>query len=96
MILLFTQPGSQTFRQSLTLMALSLGFGVVQLDVTIVNTALSTIGTALGGGIAELQWVVSAYTTAFAALICQAARSAIASEPRQSSCPGSPYSRWRR
>ena len=51
---------------------MSLGFGVVQLDVTIVNTALSSIGRSLGGGVPELQWVVSAYTLAFAALILTA------------------------
>jgi DHA2 family methylenomycin A resistance protein-like MFS transporter len=51
---------------------MSLGFGVVQLDVTIVNTALSSIGRSLGGGVPELQWVVSAYTIAFAALILTA------------------------
>jgi DHA2 family methylenomycin A resistance protein-like MFS transporter len=58
--------------KALTLAAMSLGYGVVQLDVTIVNTALSNIGGSLGGGIAELQWVVSAYTIAFAALILSA------------------------
>ncbi|WP_027528649.1 MFS transporter [Bradyrhizobium sp. Ec3.3] len=57
---------------SLTLAAMSLGYGVVQLDVTIVNTALHAMGTALGGGVAELQWVVSAYTIAFAAFILTA------------------------
>src|SRR5213593_3671541 len=57
---------------SLTLAAMSLGYGVVQLDVTIVNTALNAIGTSLGGGVAELQWVVSAYTIAFAAFILTA------------------------
>ena len=57
---------------SLTLAAMSLGYGVVQLDVTIVNTALNSIGTSLGGGVAELQWVVSAYTIAFAAFILTA------------------------
>jgi DHA2 family methylenomycin A resistance protein-like MFS transporter len=36
---------------SLTLFAMSLGYGVVQLDVTIVNTALDSIGTSLGGGV---------------------------------------------
>jgi len=41
---------------SLTLAAMSLGYGVVQLDVTIVNTALNSIGASLGGGVAELQW----------------------------------------
>jgi MFS transporter, DHA2 family, methylenomycin A resistance protein len=57
---------------SLTLAAMSLGYGVVQLDVTIVNTALNSIGSSLGGGVSELQWVVSAYTIAFAAFILTA------------------------
>jgi MFS transporter, DHA2 family, methylenomycin A resistance protein len=56
----------------LTLAAMSLGYGVVQLDVTIVNTAINSIGRDLGGGIAELQWIVSTYTIAFAALILTA------------------------
>lgn len=56
----------------LTLAAMSLGYGVVQLDVTIVNTGLHSIGSALGGGVSELQWVVSAYTIAFAAFILTA------------------------
>src|SRR5947207_6988071 len=57
---------------SLTLAAMSLGYGVVQLDVTIVNTALNAIGISLGGGVSEFQWVVSAYTVAFAAFILTA------------------------
>src|ERR1700722_8604306 len=61
-----------TLAQSLTLAAMSLGYCVVQLDVTIVNTALKSIGASLGGGVTELQWVVSAYTIAFAALILTA------------------------
>jgi DHA2 family methylenomycin A resistance protein-like MFS transporter len=60
------------FAKPLTLAAMSLGYGVVQLDVTIVNTALNSIGSSLGGGVAELQWVVSTYTLAFAALILTA------------------------
>jgi MFS transporter, DHA2 family, methylenomycin A resistance protein len=67
------EPGVRsTWVQPLTLAAMSLGYGVVQLDVTIVNTALNSIGTALGGGVSELQWVVSIYTIAFAALILTA------------------------
>ena len=58
--------------KSLTLAAMGLGYAVVQLDVTVVNTALSSIGASLGGGVTELQWVVSSYTTAFAALILTA------------------------
>lgn len=60
------------FSTPLTLAAMSLGYGVVQLDVTIVNTALISIGSSLGGGVAKLQWVVSAYTIAFAAFILTA------------------------
>ena len=58
--------------KQLTLAAMSLGYGVVQLDVTIVNTALNSIGYALGGGVSELQWVVSTYTITFAAFILTA------------------------
>src|SRR6202042_3423340 len=66
------KPAPTNLSTSLTLAAMSLGYGVVQLDVTIVNTALDSIGTSLGGGVAELQWVVSAYTIAFAAFILTA------------------------
>src|ERR1700722_4791252 len=66
------QQPSRGLSASLTLFAMSLGYGVVQLDVTIVNTALDRIGTSLGGGVSELQWVVNAYTIAFAAFILTA------------------------
>jgi MFS transporter, DHA2 family, methylenomycin A resistance protein len=64
--------GRSTLARPLTLAAMSLGYAVVQLDVSIVNTALANIGASLGGGVTELQWVVSAYTIAFAALILTA------------------------
>src|SRR5438270_10483965 len=67
-----TKSARSKLAASLTLAAMSLGYGVVQLDVTIVNTALHAIGTSLGGGVSELQWVVSAYTIAFAAFILTA------------------------
>jgi MFS transporter, DHA2 family, methylenomycin A resistance protein len=71
-----SQPASTSSRSglatSLTLAAMSLGYGVVQLDVTIVNTAITSIGSSLGGGLDELQWVISAYTIAFAAFILTA------------------------
>ena len=66
------EPAPSRLATPLTLAAMSLGYGVVQLDVTIVNTALSSIGNSLGGGVTELQWVVSAYTIAFAAFILTA------------------------
>jgi DHA2 family methylenomycin A resistance protein-like MFS transporter len=54
------------------LAATSLGFAVVQLDVSVVNVAIRPIGVTLGGGVSALQWVVSAYTITFAALILTA------------------------
>src|SRR6202790_805207 len=62
-------PARSSLPTSLTLAAMSLGYGGVQLDLPTVNTALHSIGTSVGGGVAELQWVVSAYTIAFPAFI---------------------------
>lgn len=62
-----TSPASAS--PTLTLAAMSLGFAVVQLDVTVVNVALERIGAALNGGVVGLQWVVDAYTIVFASLI---------------------------
>jgi DHA2 family methylenomycin A resistance protein-like MFS transporter len=64
--------GRTDLATSLTLATMSLGYGVVQLDVTIVNTALTSIGSSFGGGVTQLQWVVSTYTIAFAAFILTA------------------------
>jgi len=58
--------------KSLTLAAMSLGYVVVQLDVTIVNVAINSIGTTYGGSLADLQWIVNAYTITFAAFILTA------------------------
>jgi MFS transporter, DHA2 family, methylenomycin A resistance protein len=55
-----------------TLVAASLGFAVIQLDVFVVNVAVHQIGAALGGGTSGLQWVVGVYTLLFAALILTA------------------------
>ncbi len=55
--------------RGLVLAAATLGFGVIQLDVSVVNVAVKPIGAALGGGVTGLQWVVDAYTLTFAALI---------------------------
>lgn len=58
--------------RALTLAATSLGFAIVQLDVSVVNVAVKSIGVSLGGGVSSLQLVVSAYTVAFAAFILTA------------------------
>lgn len=55
-----------------TTVAASLGFGIIQLDVTIVNVALPTIAQELGTAVAGLQWVVDAYALVFAALLLSA------------------------
>src|SRR5579859_6427577 len=54
------------------LLALILGFAVVQLDVTVVNVAVNRIASSIGGGISALQWVIRAYTVALAGLILSA------------------------
>src|ERR1700723_3394182 len=59
-------------RFPLIVIATSLGFLLVQLDVTIVNVALATMGSELHSTIADLQWVVDAYAIAFAALLLSA------------------------
>jgi DHA2 family methylenomycin A resistance protein-like MFS transporter len=56
----------------LTILATSLGFVLVQLDVSIVNIALAKIGADLGTTVAGLQWVVDSYALAFAALLLSA------------------------
>ena len=62
----------RTLGKALTLAAMSLGYVVVQLDVTIVNVAINSIGADFGGSVAELQWIVNAYTITFAAFILTA------------------------
>jgi MFS transporter, DHA2 family, methylenomycin A resistance protein len=52
--------------------ASSFAFAVIQLDVTIVNVALPKIGEDLAASLAQLQWVVDAYTLGFAALLLSA------------------------
>ena len=46
---------SSLHRNRLALAAISLGYGVVQLDVTIVNVAIDSIGRSFGGGVSALQ-----------------------------------------
>lgn len=51
------------------LLGISLGYFMVLLDTTVVNVALPAIHADLGGRIANLQWVVNAYTIVFAGLL---------------------------
>ncbi|HXO77322.1 MAG TPA: MFS transporter, partial [Puia sp.] len=50
----------------------SLAFVLSQLDVSIVNVALPQIGRSLHTGVSTLQWIVDAYTIAFAVLMLSA------------------------
>ncbi|MFI0809650.1 MFS transporter [Streptomyces echinatus] len=52
-----------------TLVAAVLGFALITLDASVVTVALPSIGSALGGGLSGLQWVVDSYTLVFAALM---------------------------
>ena len=52
-----------------TLIAASLGFAIIQLDVTVLNVALPALAHALGASITQLQWVIDAYVLAFASLL---------------------------
>jgi len=56
----------------LALLATSLGFAMICLDVTVVNVALARIRDALSVAPTELEWVLNAYTLAFASLLLSA------------------------
>jgi DHA2 family methylenomycin A resistance protein-like MFS transporter len=53
----------------LTVLTTSLAFVLVQLDVSIINVSLATIGARLHLGVLGLQWVVDAYTLGCASLL---------------------------
>jgi MFS transporter, DHA2 family, methylenomycin A resistance protein len=55
-----------------TLAAAVFGFFVITLDAVVVNVALPSIRSDLGGGMTGLQWVVDGYTLMFAALLLSA------------------------
>ena len=59
-------------RFGFVVMTTSLAFVVSQLDVSIVNVALPQIGRSFTSGVSTLQWVVDAYTIAFAVLMLSA------------------------
>jgi MFS transporter, DHA2 family, methylenomycin A resistance protein len=59
-------------RRAAALGTASLGYFFVLLDVTIVNVALARIGSGLGAGTAELQWVVDGYALVLASLMLSA------------------------
>jgi EmrB/QacA subfamily drug resistance transporter len=56
----------------MTILLTSVAYFMVTLDALVVVTALPSIHRTLGGGIATLQWTISAYTIAFGAGILTA------------------------
>ncbi len=56
-----------------TVLLTAVAYFMVTLDALVVVTALPSIHKSFGGGIATLQWTVSAYTIAFGAGILTAA-----------------------
>lgn len=56
-------------RRWLTLAVLCISLLVIVIDNTIVNVALPSLVRQLGATVSELQWVVDAYTVAFAGLL---------------------------
>jgi MFS transporter, DHA2 family, methylenomycin A resistance protein len=59
-------------RSNLTAFIVCLGCVVVLLDISIVNVALRPIAIGLGGRLSDLQWIVDAYTVAFASFLLSA------------------------
>lgn len=60
---------SESLRQRLTLAAMCVATFMIQVDVTIVNVALPSIQRGLHMTAGDLEWVISAYALALAALI---------------------------
>jgi DHA2 family methylenomycin A resistance protein-like MFS transporter len=69
-----TQPtaGADRTAGRLGLAAICCGFLMITLDATIVNVALGPIVDDLGGSLSSAQWIVSAYTLAFATFLLTA------------------------
>ncbi|MDG4823786.1 MFS transporter [Asanoa sp. WMMD1127] len=60
----------------LTLTGISLGYFMVLLDLTVLAVAEPDLAASLGAGRAGLQWITTAYTLAFAALLLAAGAAA--------------------
>jgi MFS transporter, DHA2 family, methylenomycin A resistance protein len=67
----------------MSLLAISLGFFLIQLDATIVNVALPSMQHDVGGSVGALQWIVDAYTLALSSVMLTAGAAADRLGPRQ-------------
>jgi DHA2 family methylenomycin A resistance protein-like MFS transporter len=61
--------GMKDKHSGFTVFATSLGFVLVQLDVSIINVSLAAIAAQLHVGVLGLQWVVDSYALGFASLL---------------------------
>ena len=59
-------------RPRLVLIATSLGVLFAQIDTSVVNLALKSIGADLHTGVSEMQWVIDSYNLAYASLLLTA------------------------
>jgi DHA2 family methylenomycin A resistance protein-like MFS transporter len=57
---------------ALVIAATSIGFAVVQLDVSIVNVALPRLSIEFDASVGSLQWIIDAYSLTFAVLLLSA------------------------
>lgn len=67
-----SERGARNPQGNLPLAALCLGYVMIVLDATIVNTALPDIGRDLSAAVNGLQWVTAGYTLVFACLLLSA------------------------
>jgi MFS transporter, DHA2 family, methylenomycin A resistance protein len=65
----YVHASSTSVRKAWVLTAVTLGQFLIQLDLTIVNVALPSIGRDLGTSVSGLQWVVDGYSLAVASLL---------------------------
>ena len=79
---------SSSSPSSWILLACSFAFVIVQLDVTIVNVALPRIAADLDAHVAQLQWVVDAYTLGFAVFLLSAGALGDKTGPRRAFLAG--------
>lgn len=70
--LLATRPERRPRNGRLSLLAVCVGFLVIQIDATAVNVALPSIARGLGASLSHLQWVIDAYTLALAGFMLTA------------------------
>ncbi|MCA0155394.1 MFS transporter [Tsukamurella sp. M9C] len=56
-------------RRAVALLALSIAFGLIQFDATVVNVVLGSMTRDLGGGLGLAQWAIDGYAIPFAALM---------------------------